>query len=418
MTEYSYREGVEPRRSSIHGCRSAAICLPTGVLLATLVPCGVAHAKDYVVDPTGQGGAYPTVKAALDAVQGQSANDRANILIAPGTYTDVLSINKPYVSLVGTGSSPEDVAIVAGGRGIGEPGVYVRGGATGFMASNLTFENPLPDNTSQGLAMRSSADKSAFLNVRFLGYQDTLLVDNKSRQYFRDVFITGDTDFIFGNATAVFDHATIQSTDGAYVTAAATDPDTANGLIFLDSTLTKGTARTPSNPSSADRGEVQLGRPWQWDRGTIPSTIFIRTRMDDHIRDAGWSDWGSPTPDEDSRYSEFGSMRLDGTPLPLGPDGVPAGRVDWADPMTEAQAALYTLDNIFGPASFWNENRSLLPDDTGVQFRPQGDGQPWDPVEQLEQLPAVPEPTAAVLIGAGILPVMLARTSRPDADDR
>ena len=63
------------------------------------------------------------------------------------------------------------------------------------------------------LGDESDVDRAIFDNVRILGYQDTLLVDGMARQYFRNSFITGDTDFIFGNATAVFDRCTIESTD-------------------------------------------------------------------------------------------------------------------------------------------------------------------------------------------------------------
>lgn len=357
------------------------------VLLPWLAATNATHAVDYHVDPAGGGRAYTTIQAALNAVHGQSAQNRANILISPGAYHEELEISKPYVSLIGLGETPDESAIVSGGQGIQGPGVYVKGQATGFMATNLTFENPLPDHVSQGLAIRSSADKSAFLNVRFLGYQDTVLVDNNSRQYFKNVFITGDTDFIFGNATAVFDHATIQNTDSGYITAASTEPTIANGLVFLDSTLVKGEARSGNPPTSAGTDEVYLGRPWQWDRGPIPSTIFVRTKMDDHIKVTGWNDWGSPTPDAVSRYSEFGSMDLDATPLPLGRTGMPLGRERWADPMTEVQADAYTLENLFGPVSFWNNHPELTPEGTGMTYLPQGDGQAWDPVAQLALLP-------------------------------
>lgn len=372
----------------------------TGVLFFLI--SGSVQAVDYHVDPSGSGGAYTTIQAALDAVVGQNPFHRANLLIAPGTYNEQLVVSKPYVSFIGIGSSPNDVSIVEGGPGW-DPAVHVQGTATAFMAANLTLENQILDNTSQGIALRSSADKAAFLNVRFLGYQDTLLVDNNSRQYFKDVFITGDTDFIYGNATAVFDNSVIQSTDGNYITAAETNTTTANGLIFRDCSLIKGTARDPldnnGNPaSSADPNEVHLGRPWHWDSPDhVPSVVFLRTRMDNHIKDVGWNDWGAAAagtdPDTVSRYSEFGSMNLSGNPLPLAANGVPVGRVSWADPMTQAQADQYTLDNIFGPVDFWNNNPGAQPEGTGVTYLPQGDGVAWDPVAQLALLSGIaPEP--------------------------
>lgn len=346
-------------------------------------------AADYRVDPSGAGGAYTSIQAALNAVAGQSAANRANIYIAPGTYNESFDVSKPHVSFIGQGASPEEVAIIGGGQGIGDPGIYVRGVASGFMATNLTFENPLADHVAQGLALRCGADKSAFLNVRFLGYQDTILVDNNSRQYFKDVFITGDTDFIFGNATAVFDRSTIQSTDGGYITAANTSPETANGLIFLDCKLVKGTARTGNPPSAAGVGEVALGRPWQWPSGKVPSTHFIRTKMDDHIAAAGWNDWGSPTPDEHSRYAEYGSMDINGNLLPLDGGRLERvlGRAQWSDPvLTDEQAAAYTLENVFGPVSFWNDNPDLQPEYIGPYTTHAG-LPAWNPLAALAQLP-------------------------------
>jgi hypothetical protein len=114
--------------------------------------------------------------------------------------------------------------------------------------------------------------------------------------------------------------------------------------------------------------------------------------MGPQIRTDGWNPWdltGNPdtNPDAVSRYSEFGSMDSNGVPLPLDANGVPVGRVSWADPMTAAQAANYTIANIFGGAStiaLWNT--------PGVQ--PEGTGQTyvdtraaWNPLEQLALIP-------------------------------
>lgn len=66
-------------------------------------------------------------------------------------------------------------------------------------------------------------------------------------------------------------------------------------------------------------------------------------------------------------------------------NGTPDGRVAWADPMSAAQAANYTLQNIFGPADFWNA--STQPESAGA-YASQGD--PWDPDRQLLWLPVKP----------------------------
>lgn len=369
--------------------------------MAAFVICHSASAADYFVNPRGANGTYTTVQAALDAVNGESEWNRANVYIAPGTYRELVTIAKPYVTLVGQGSSAASTTISANPvhtRTAGwNPVVMINNTATAFMARNLTVENSTADrNQAAALAVYSGADRAIFEDVRFLGYQDTLLVDQMSRQYVRSSFITGDTDFIFGNATAVFDHCTIESTDRGFITAANTRRVTANGLIFLDSTLVKGVDRNPSvdDRTTAADHSVFLGRPWGWfNPDQMPSVVFIRTRMGSQIAPAGWDPWNEtgnpsvdPSADRDprTRLSEFGSMDLNGYPLPDSDrDGTPDGRVRWADAMSAEQAANYTLDHIFGEPEFWTS--ATQPETSGRPYERQGD--PWDPSMQLARLP-------------------------------
>jgi hypothetical protein len=364
-----------------------------------------ASAADYYVNPS-DGNAYATVQAAVDAVAGQSEFNRANIFIAPGTYHEIVTINKPYISFIGTGPSPDATRIFFSRIiGSGNPFTYgqvveIQDTATAFMARNLTFENSTPDkNLAAALAVRSAADRVIFDNVRFLGYQDTLMVDEMSRQYFRDSFITGDADFIFGDATAVFDHCTVESTDFGWITAANTKRITANGLVFLDCALVPGSDRDPfaDDHTSALPQTVFLGRPWGWtDPATMSSVIFIRTKMGPQIIPAGWDPWDitgvpgvDPTVNRDplTRFSEFGSMDLNGHPLAdSNGDGTPNGRVLWTDPMTAGQAGNYTLEHIFGPATFWNT--TTQPETGGGAYESQGE--PWNPIAQLALLPRQP----------------------------
>jgi hypothetical protein len=361
-----------------------------------------ASGADYSVNPADPT-AYATVQDAVDAVFGQSEFDRANIFIAPGRYRELVTVNKPYLSFIGTGASPDATTITF-------PGLYIPGVAYGqvveiqdaavaFMARNVTFENSILDkNISPGLAVRSSADRVIFDNVRILGYQDTLFVDEMSRQYFRDSFVTGDVDFIFGDATTVFDHCTIESTGGGWVTAANTSRITANGFVFLDCALVPGHDRNPGDDNTtASPGTVFLGRPWQWWNSDImPSVLFIRTKIGPHIIGAGWDPWNNPgvpgvnsNADRDplTRVSEFQSTDLNGNLLAdINGDGTPDSRVPWTDPMTEEQAANYTLEHIFGAVSFWDS--TTQPQTSGTVYESQGE--PWNPIAQLAFLPTEP----------------------------
>lgn len=54
------------------------------------------------------------------------------------------------------------------------------------------------------MAIRVSGDQSAFWGCGFFGAQDTLH-DDKGRHYFRDCYIQGSIDFIFGNARSLYE---------------------------------------------------------------------------------------------------------------------------------------------------------------------------------------------------------------------
>ena len=51
--------------------------------------------------------------------------------------------------------------------------------------------------------------------------------------------------------------------------------------------------------------------------------------------------------------------------------------------MTAEHAANYTLENIFGPACFWNE--TTQPETSGMDYV--DIGPPWNPLEQMALLP-------------------------------
>jgi pectin methylesterase-like acyl-CoA thioesterase len=378
-----------------------------------------AWADDFFVNPTGAGGAFSSIQAAINAVPAGTALNRTNIFIAPGVYNETtgangnLNVNKAFVTFVGQGDSPDDVVIQNNVSGL-TGATRLQSSANDFLATNLTFKNTRGDNNGQAVALRNSADRSAFKNVHFIGYQDTLLAENRNRQYYFDSYITGDVDFIFGNATAVFDECIVNSSDGGFVTAPETDVETAVGLVFLNSTLTR------NGPPGANANTAYLARPWHWDQGKIPSTIFINTKMDVHVRTAGWDPWnlsGNPNlnPDGTTRFSDFNSMDLKGNPLPIDGNGVPVGRVPWADPMSAAQAAAYTLANIFSGPGFWNANRDLQPEFVGGEdgYTNQAAFTPWDPRASLAALPPIPEPASVVILAiCGIALSIKGRQSR------
>lgn len=55
----------------------------------------------------------------------------------------------------------------------------------------------------QAVALRVSSDLAAFYDCAFIGYQDTLY-DHHGRHYFKNCFIQGNIDFIFGDGLSIY----------------------------------------------------------------------------------------------------------------------------------------------------------------------------------------------------------------------
>src|SRR5690606_12658173 len=103
-----------------------------------------------------------------------------------------------------------------------------------FTAENITFQNS-SGPIGQAVAISVDGDRTAFKNCRFLGFQDTLYTYGRgSRQYYKDCYIEGTVDFIFGTSTAVFDNCEIFAKKGGYLTAASTPDSVKYGYVFLN----------------------------------------------------------------------------------------------------------------------------------------------------------------------------------------
>lgn len=253
-------------------------------------------------------GDHRSVQDAVDAAPAHSA-ERVTLRIGPGVYDEpvVIPSSKPNLTLVGATGDPEDV-VITHGRAAGMPrpdgGTWGTSGSAsvvisgdGVHAYDLTFENSFlreehPDITStQAVAVRTTGDRLVFDNVRFLGHQDTLYANSPntatvSRQYYRNCYVEGDVDFVFGRATAVFHGCEIRSldrgsdTDNGYVTAPSTPPEQEFGFLFTESCFT----------GDAPAATVYLGRPWvpSSDPDARPQVLIRDSWMGRHFKEQGW----------------------------------------------------------------------------------------------------------------------------------
>ncbi|MFI7547172.1 pectinesterase family protein [Actinoplanes sp. NPDC049599] len=280
-------------------------------------------------DGTGQ---YSTVQAAIDAVPANNTTRRV-ITVKAGTYREIVTIpaNKPYVTLQGLGTSAAQTVIVnnhssAGGYGTsGSATVFVNG--HDFTASNLTIANDYGEG-SQAVAANINADRSTFTNVRFLGNQDTLLINNY-RSYYRNAYIEGTVDFIFGGGTAVFHTTTVHErrTTGGPITAARTEATNPYGFLFYKSTIT-----------GAASNVTQLGRPW----GPDAQVLYRESNLSTTIKTTQpWTDMSSNTW-KNARFTEYKNT------------GSGAGTNSNRPQMSDATAANYTPQKYLAGTDGWN----------------------------------------------------------------
>jgi len=184
----------------------------------------------------------------------------------------------------------------------------------GFVARNLTFENAFNKDRGdsiegeervvqrQAVAVRvEGADRVAFENVRFIGFQDTLYLQAKAppaptHSFFDRVYVEGDMDFIFGGGTAYFQRSEIRSLGDrrvSYLLAPSTHALTRFGFVFEDCDFTH------DGSPNALAGTFRLAR--QYPEGGSPDAVgkaaILRSRIGAHIDKAQpWADWGIGTP--------------------------------------------------------------------------------------------------------------------------
>jgi pectinesterase len=304
---------------------------------------------------------FPTIQMAMDhhpfaGIGRDGKPGQVFIEIAPGVYHErvIVTQNHTNITLVGMGKTPEDVVITnslnakqAGGTFFTET-VEING--SGFEADNITFENTA-GNTGQAVAAAVRADKAVFKHCRFLGHQDTLFADY-GRQYYVDSYIEGGVDFIFGNATAVFDHSEIHANGSGYLTAQSrTSPEQTTGYVIIDSKVTSGIEAGPgpgaaseaSNPvrDKISRDTISLGRPWR----PYSRVVYIDTELPADVVPEGWNAWGKTPGTPLAYYAEYHDS---------GPGAIVAARVPWSHQLMGRQAGQYRPRVFLAGADHWD----------------------------------------------------------------
>lgn len=314
--------------------------------------------KNIYVNPDGSKDAS-TLTEAFSLAATIPAELAVEIHIAAGTYKEKLDLIRDNVSLIGEDASQtiisfDDYALFL------MPDELKRGTfrsytiflhGDNFTAKNITFANTAGYGPKIGQAVAVYADgaRMTFENCRFLGRQDTLFTaplpptviewggfrgprENAPRDngthYYKNCYLEGDVDFIFGGATAYFEDCEIRSlargdNPEGYITAASTPEGNAYGYVFNHCRFTSDCA-----PET-----VYLGRPWR----NFAKTVIMNSELGAHIKKEGWHDWNKEDARTQAYYAEYQNY---------GPGASPETRASWTHQLTDAQALDYTKEKV------------------------------------------------------------------------
>lgn len=295
---------------------------------AVLSPVRGAEAAPFRIVGPAAGADCRTVQEAIDEIPARNTTPRL-IFIQPGAYFGHTILNKPYVTLRGSG--PATLLTYNLGQAIpgldGQPigwegatALLITAEAHDAVIEHLTLENTYGKGM-QAQACSVLADRVVFRRCRLLGWQDTLRLET-GRQLFTECYISGHVDFIYGAATAWFDRCEIFCRESGYIVAPATPPESA-GFVFDRCRVTFPYGNPPT----------YLGRPW---RGS-PSATWIACELGAGVRAEGWKEWNVQPPRV--RFAEYACT---------GPGAAPAGRVGWAVTSADAPPAEFSRAAVLG----------------------------------------------------------------------
>ncbi|WP_105975006.1 pectinesterase family protein [Streptomyces geranii] len=284
------------------------------------------------------------------------------IVVHPGTYREVVNIPAQAAELTIRGATrdPRDTVIVYdNANGTQKPdgsGTYGTAGsatftsaAPGLTVRDLTLANDWlradhPEITgTQAVAAYVTGDRSEFTRVRLLAHQDTLFADTTAltafdRHYYRDCYIEGDVDFVFGRARAVFERCHFHTLDRdvafkpeGMVFAPATARANPYGFLAVHGRVTSG----------AEDGAYKIARPWvpSYETTAWPSLVVRETRLGPGI-DAvtPYTNMRDAYPWQTMRFWEYGNSG------PGAVISVPENRPQ----LTEAEAGEHTRRTYLG----------------------------------------------------------------------
>ncbi|XP_031265892.1 probable pectinesterase/pectinesterase inhibitor 33 isoform X1 [Pistacia vera] len=314
-------------------------------------------AKANLVVAKDGSGNYKTIQAAINAAAKRKGTARFIIYVKKGVYNENIEVglNNNNIMLIGDGMK---YTIITSSRSV-KGGYTTYSSATagidgpGFIAWEITFRNGAGPSKGQAVALRSASDLSVFYRCAIQGYQDTLMVHSQ-RQFYRECYIYGTIDFIFGNAAVVFQNSLIyvrrplKGQANVITAQGRNDPYQNTAITIHNSKILAASDLKPVVKAF----KTYLGRPWQ----QYSRTVIVKTYLDSLVSPLGWSPWAlnSKFALDTLYYGEYKNS---------GPGSSTRSRVKWKGfhvMTSSATASRFTVGSLIA-------GRSWLPA-TGVPF--------------------------------------------------
>lgn len=302
---------------------------------------------------------FSCIGDALDAAKAHLGKE-VRIHILAGVYKERITVTQSNISFIGENENTTKITwsdaafdIMPEGDNRGTfrtPSVFID--ADSFYACHISFLNEAGqgDKVGQALAVYADGDKLIFENCRFEGYQDTLFTAplpekelqpggfkgpkefaprRHGRHLYKECFISGNIDFIFGSATAYFEECEIFMRNrndvlNGYVTAPSTYDGQKYGYVFNKCRFT----------SDCPCESAYLGRPWR----EYARAVILNSEIGAHIKKEGWHDWNKKNAWNTMFFAEYKNFGK----------GAGTERAPFVKFLTDTEALDYTREKVLG----------------------------------------------------------------------
>lgn len=281
-----------------------------------------------VVDKNGTGN-YKTIQEAINQTK-SFPYEKMVIYIMNGIYKEKVKLHEWNTNLILVGENRDKTIITFDDYfdkiNLGRNSTFftstVLVEANDATLKNLTIEN-FSGEVGQAIALSINSTRVSVIDCKILGNQDTLYASGEGKQYFKNCYIEGTTDFIFGSATVFFENCEIFCKKDSYITAASTSEKAKFGFVFYHCKI-KGTENLT---------KIYLGRPWR----IFAKTAFIKCDLGKFIAKEGWENWDKIDAEKATYYAEYQNFGR-GADTKL--------RVKWSHQLSKQEAKKFNKNNV------------------------------------------------------------------------